>query len=47
MLGAANATKVRRYTRVLRKAVGLLGIRYCAKLLSCCNASVLLEAVGC
>ena len=47
MLGAADAAEVRRYAGVLREAVGLLGIGYCAKLLSCCDAGVLLEAVGC
>jgi hypothetical protein len=39
--------KARCHARVLREAVGLLGIGYCAKLLSCCDAGVLLEAVGC
>ena len=47
MLGAANAAKVCRYTRVLCKVVGLLGIGYCAKLLSCYDTSILLKAVGC
>ena len=47
MLGAADAAEVRRYAGVLREAVGLLGIGYCAKLLSCCDAGILLEAVGC
>jgi hypothetical protein len=46
-VGAAGAAEVRRYAGVLREAVGLLGIGYCAKLLSCCDAGVLLEAVGC
>jgi hypothetical protein len=45
-VGAAGAAEVRRYAGVLREAVGLLGIGYCAKLLSCCDADVLLEAVG-
>lgn len=46
-VGAAGAAEMRRYAGVLREAVGLLGIGYCAKLLSCCDAGVLLEAVGC
>jgi hypothetical protein len=35
VLSAAIAAEVRRYAGVLREAVGLLGIGYCAKLLSC------------
>ena len=46
MLGAADAAELRCYAGVLREAVGLLGIGYCAKLLSCCNAGVLRKAVG-
>jgi hypothetical protein len=46
-VGAAGAAEVRRYAGVLREAVGLLDIGYCAKLLSCCDAGVLLKAVGC
>jgi hypothetical protein len=53
MLGAADAAEVRHYARVLREAVGLLGIGYC----DCCwgaslraearrYAGVLREAVG-
>jgi hypothetical protein len=46
LVGAAGAAEVRRYAGVLREAVGLLGIGYCAKLLSCCNTGVLLKAIG-
>ena len=45
-MGTAGAAEVRRYAGVLRKAVRLLGIRYCAMLLSCYNTGVLREAVG-